>query len=208
MCNPMIAVAAITMASTAYQIQVQDAQAQYNADMQADNAKRNNEAVMDNWLLQNRAMNDQQRQDDDTASSERQKAMLAMQKAEATQRVGAGEAGLSGLSIDFLLNDIQRQGLDNVTSIDANLDSATAQRRYERQVMNKNANASFANLAAPFKAGNSGLGSALLIGGAGASSYMAAGGTFGSSGTTAATTASTSGNAAGGLKAPSGSFWK
>jgi hypothetical protein len=62
----------------------------------------------------------QQSQETAAASQQMLQQGNELRKAKATARVSAGEAGIAGLSVDDLLNDLDSQGLTNMNSIEAN----------------------------------------------------------------------------------------
>lgn len=62
----------------------------------------------------------QQSQETASASQQMFQQGNELRKAKATARVSAGEAGIAGLSVDDLLNDLDSQGLTNMNSIEAN----------------------------------------------------------------------------------------
>lgn len=182
MCGPAavpIAMMAMTAASTAYSIHEQNTQANYMAAVEKQNAERNNQALMDNYRLQTHQMNMQQLQENEATALEKHKQKLAVQKEVATQRVTAGEAGLSGLSIDSIFSDIIREGANNMTTLDRNLEDSNHQRATEMKALQQNTSA---GLQSPtfYKGSNNMLGAGLQIGSAALSGYVAGGGKFGS----------------------------
>lgn len=165
------------MAGTGVQIMESRNQQKYADEVARQNAEQANKAATENFLIQNRQLNQMELQDQMTANIEKNQQQLAAQKAAATQRVSAGEGGVSGLSIEGLFADIERQAGNNMTTIDRNLDSANAQRNFERKVVQNNTTAGFVNRSS-YKSGLGGLGAGLQIATAGLSGYAAAGGKF------------------------------
>lgn len=176
MCDP-ISMGIMMAASTGLGIMEQRGQQKYADGVAKTNAEQANRAATENFLIQNRQLNQMELQDNMNASTEKTQQALAAQKAVAAQRVSSGSAGVSGLSIDGLFADIERQAGNNMTALDRNLTSATDQRNFERKVVSANTNASFVNRSV-YKSKLGGLGSALQIASAGAGGYTAAGGKF------------------------------
>jgi hypothetical protein len=179
MCNPALAVAAITVASSAYSIHESNTQQNYAEAVAKQNAEMQNAAAEENYKLQNRQLNMQQLQESEATALEKHKQRLAVQREVATARVAAGESGVSGLSIDSLFADIIRQGANNMTTLDRNLADANDQRDIEKKALQNN---TWAGLQNPsfYKGSNGMLGAGLQIASSGLSAYSAAGGTFGS----------------------------
>jgi len=175
MCGPAVIPAVIAAASTAYAIQEQNTQANYMAAVEKQNAERSNQALMDNYRLQSHQLNLQQLQENEATALEKHKQKLAVQKEVASQRVAAGEAGLSGLSIDSIFADIIREGANNMTTLDRNLQDSNDQRAVEMKTLQNNTSA---GLQSPsfYKGSNNMLSAGLQIGSAAAGSYSAAGG--------------------------------
>lgn len=176
MCDP-VSMGIMMAASTGLGIMEQRGQQKYAEGVAQTNADQANKAATENFLVQNRQLNQMELQDNMNANIEKAQMALGAQKAVATQRVSSGSAGVSGLSIDSLFADIDRQAGNNMTTIDRNLESATDQRNFERKVVRNNTNASFVNRSV-YKSKMGGLGSALQIASAGAGGYMQAGGKF------------------------------
>ncbi len=123
MCNPATAVLAlgalsiVTSAATGIiqyvgQRQQADAQTQYQAAlMQARNQEIQDNMALANesFLQQSQQLHLRDQQEDESASQDIQKVQIEAAKARATARVAAGEAGVSGLSVDSLLADFYRQ---------------------------------------------------------------------------------------------------
>jgi hypothetical protein len=174
----MIAVAAFTAATTAYSISEQRSQAAWQADVDQQNADRANEANLENYKLQNQQLNLQELQENEQAAQEKHKQALAVQKGVAEARVSAGEAGVSGLSIDSIFADVVRQGAENMTTIDRNLADSQQQRDADRKVLYNNTLAGVQNPQS-YKSKTANLGAGLQIIGSGLGGYTSAGGKFG-----------------------------
>lgn len=132
MCTPMslaVAAVAMTAASSVSSVIAQQQQAQETADAQ----NKYNRQIEQNQLIarnQNLAGLEMERKTAfQDATEQINQNTLAARKAEATARVSAGEAGLSGLSVDSLLRDLAGQ---------AGYDNATATENYLRQNTNIN----------------------------------------------------------------------
>lgn len=175
MCNPALAVAALTVASTAYSINEANTQQNYAEAVAKQNAEMQNQAAMENYKLQNRQLNMQQLQESEATALEKHKQRLAVQREVATARVAAGESGVAGLSIDSLFSDIIRQGANNMTTLDRNLADANDQRDIEKKALQNN---TWAGLQNPsfYKGKHQTLGAGLQIASSGAGAYTTAGG--------------------------------
>ena len=178
MCNPAIAVAAFTAAASAYSINEQATQANYQQAAAERNADNQNKANQENYKLQNSQINQQELQEGTQAAQLKQQQKLDAQKQVASARVAAGEAGVSGLSIDSIFSDVVRQASNNITTIDNNLADSNAQRATERKVLQNNTEAGMQNPSF-YKGGNALLGAGLQIGTSAIGAYSAAGGKFG-----------------------------
>jgi hypothetical protein len=90
------------------------------ADAQSDANKVQAESARDAYRsnLDQTIVEQDQEKASATQSSLQQRQELM--KAQASARTAAGESGISGLSVDDLLNDLDSQGLDNMNSIEAN----------------------------------------------------------------------------------------
>ena len=170
--------AGLSVASTAYSINEQNSQQNYYEAVTKQNAALQNQANQENYLLQNRQLNLQQSQEEEATALERQKQLMAVQKEVASQRVAAGEGGLSGLSLDSIFADVIRQGANNLTTMDRNLADSSTQRDVEKKTLQ---NSTWAGLQNPsfYKGKNQMLGAGLQIASAGVGAYTQAGGKFG-----------------------------
>lgn len=105
MCAPMLGMAVGIMSSVAqFQAQSQQAKAQ-EATYQAN--KANAEHAM---RINYSQLNLRQVQEGEKVTQESQKAAIDVAKAKAQFRTNAAEANVSGLSVDNVVSDIQRQG--------------------------------------------------------------------------------------------------
>lgn len=87
-----------------------------------DTARRANQSFVD----QTKQLNIQQSQRQAQASQQLQEKQKQTRKAQATARVAAGEAGVSGLSVDALLSDYEAQSALFESSIQTNLANSQA----------------------------------------------------------------------------------
>lgn len=126
MCAPM-AMAGLTLAlgvaqagaGLAGQMAAYDAQ----ADQYKENAKAANRAAMVNYHFQNKRIQEER------AAAALEKQDVAMQTREARERafVAAGEAGVSGFSVDNLLAEFTARGATYRNRVDQNLEMTTTQ---------------------------------------------------------------------------------
>ncbi|QDB71023.1 internal protein B [Bordetella phage vB_BbrP_BB8] len=122
MCGPAaipLATLAISAVSTVFTVVSQQNQAQAAADAQNafNRQQEQNALVARNANLANLEV-ERNTALDDTREQINQNTM-ALRRAQATARVSAGEAGVSGLSVDALLRDLAGQaGYDNATAVE------------------------------------------------------------------------------------------
>jgi hypothetical protein len=138
-----------TVAGFVGQSQQAHAQASYQAQMvQARNAQMsaNNQAALE-------AFNNQQRQtllgqtEQDTANSQKtNQKQTEMLQAEARARTSAGEAGVSGVSVDALLNDFYRQEAVFRDSVRQNSEFGNLRTQSDLAAYRQTAQARMANL--------------------------------------------------------------
>lgn len=105
MCSPLIASSIIGAAGTASSLigQSQQASAQRQAQAIASRQER------ERYLAEVSAMRSQQQQEAIGRSQNIEESSRRAMEARATATVAAGEAGVSGLSVDALLGDLSRQ---------------------------------------------------------------------------------------------------
>lgn len=108
-CEPttalMITSLVLSAASTTASLVGQKKQADAQADYQENLAEANVKAAQ----VQSAQVRDQQAQANEATTRESQQASLASRKASSTATVAAGEAGVSGNSVDALLRDYRGQ---------------------------------------------------------------------------------------------------
>ena len=110
------------------------------AATQADNVQRANDAAMTAYELDTQKMGLAEVQQMDAAADEKLRLQLDTQKAVATARAASAESGLAGYSLDAQEDDITRQGLDNITTLDANVEAYQANQSLERKTLHEAAN--------------------------------------------------------------------
>ena len=105
MCSPLIASTVIGAAQTASSLIGQRQQAQMQEQAQAIASRQERER----YLAEVSAMRTQQQQEKIAETQRLQESSRRAMEARSTATVSAGEAGVSGLSVDALLGDISRQ---------------------------------------------------------------------------------------------------
>ena len=104
MCPPLIA-AGLAVASAGAQIHGQKQQAKTQAKVQANASA----AERERYLREVSSMRVQQGQEEVAAAQRVNESARKAREARATARVSAGEAGVAGLSVDALINDLTRE---------------------------------------------------------------------------------------------------
>ena len=104
MCPPVVAVA-LGVAQAGMQIQGQRQMAKTQEKAQANASK----AERQRYLHEVSSMRIQQGQEQVAAAQRLQESTKKAREARATARVSAGEAGVAGLSVDALINDLTRK---------------------------------------------------------------------------------------------------
>lgn len=169
MCNPAaaIAVAALVMtsASTYAQYEAQTEQANsmnaYQNALRAQNIENSKAA----YLADNTLLNKRLEQERSAAAEEKLKSTIEGEKIKARAVTSAGEANVSGLSVDRLLSGIERDVAFNQGTIKRNLVNTEAQAEANRELL-KSSFQSNANSVSPgMYMGPSGLATGLAIGG-------------------------------------------
>lgn len=129
MCEPTTIAIGLAVASGVSTVvgQVQAASAQSKANA------RSQELIVRNQNLQIQALQNREDEESKRASEELFDNQRAENAAIARARVSAGEAGVSGLSIDALLNDLEFQGNENALDIEQNFDFNQRQRQLEAE---------------------------------------------------------------------------
>lgn len=145
MCAPPIAMAALSIASTAAglygQMQQANAMEDYNKDMARNATIANNQ--------RNAQINQRQIQERDSAQGRIMQNNLEATRAKAAAKVSASSAGVSGLSVDALINDMgASQGRYNA-SVGENLRASTAAADWDRVASYNNMASTINGLRAP-----------------------------------------------------------
>lgn len=108
-----IVVAVASAAATYYQ-QEQAAQAQQRyqkglVEAQDEAIKQNAALANEAYIRQTKALQEQQRERDESRALQEQQVSASAEAARATAQVAAGEAGVAGLSVNALIDDFTRQ---------------------------------------------------------------------------------------------------
>jgi hypothetical protein len=139
----MVASLAISAVSAASSVQGQKYAAEAQAEQQKNLTAANN-AVAGEQIAQLRLQEAQSRE---ASARENEKARLATQKAKASAVVGAGEAGVSGASVDALLGEygmqlgqfreaVNRQGQLSTTAVNSQIESIRTGSRFQNLQIN------------------------------------------------------------------------
>lgn len=126
MCELMTALA-VASAGMSYMGQAQAAKAQEAANRQAT------ALALQNQQLQIRALQNQEDEDRAATQNEVLSNSRAADAARATSMVAAGEAGVSGLSVDALLGDLVMQETNNRNNLLTSQDYRQRQRQLDRE---------------------------------------------------------------------------
>ena len=108
MCAPLIIPAVLGIATTVLTIQGQKQQAKAQAKVQRNASV----AERERYLREVSSMRTQQGQEQVAAAQRIQASTKKAREARSTARVSAGEAGVAGLSVDALINDLTREEAD------------------------------------------------------------------------------------------------
>jgi hypothetical protein len=128
MCDP-VTMAVLTVAQGAAQYQEDVAQAQQQqADFDANRLAANDARDLKVQTLNQRAI-----QEAEAASEEKMRLGIAALEGEGAALVAQGESGLSGNSMDLLLQDYEAQKLRGVTTINRNLENVEKQIALEKR---------------------------------------------------------------------------
>lgn len=128
MCDPVtMAVLTVAQGAAEYQegvAQAQQQQARFDANRLAANEARD---------LKVQTLNQRAIQEAEAASEEKMRLGIAALEGEGAALVAAGEAGVSGSSVDLLLQDYEAQKLRGVTTINRNLENVEKQIALEKR---------------------------------------------------------------------------
>lgn len=136
----MLITIAISIATTAATMAAQAQQAAQQQKYQNAQQAARDQQIAQNYALSIEAYNREttqlqakQRQADEGAVQKDQESSLASARAQATARVGAGEAGVAGASVDALLGDFMGQEARYRESVYSNLENQRQQTNAEIQ---------------------------------------------------------------------------
>ena len=128
MCEPTVmAVLAVAQGVSEYQqgvAQAQSDQARFDANRLAANDARD---------LKIQSLNQRAIQENEAAAEEKMRLGIQALEGEGAALVAAGEAGVSGSSVDLLLQDYTAQKLRGVTTINRNLENVEKQIELEKR---------------------------------------------------------------------------
>lgn len=168
MCEPTtiaIAALALTAASTYANYEAQTEQANSMNAYQNSLREQNIENSKAAYLADNELLNRRLEQERNAAAEEKLKGTIEGEKIKAKATTAAGEANVSGLSVDRLLTGIERDVAFNQGTIKRNLVNTEAQAEANRELL-KSSFQSNANSVSPgMYMGPSGLATGLAIGG-------------------------------------------
>lgn len=178
MCEPMtiaaFAAAGLAAGSGIMQYQGAKAQASYQTQLSEANKQNAVSAMAEGY----QALGLRQQQEQDAASDSIQNRRLQALRETATTSVAAGEGGVSGFSVQRVLQDIGAVASRDVATVEQNRDWAISQLGSEASGVRSSAVSRISSVQ-PGIAPN-GWAAALKIGADGLSAYSAAGGKFGS----------------------------
>lgn len=109
MCDPVSIAIGLGVAQAGMQVQGQRQQAKAQAKVQSNASA----AEKQRYLAEVSSMRVQQGQEQVAAAQRIQASSKKAREARATARVSAGEAGVAGLSVDALINDLTRKEAEN-----------------------------------------------------------------------------------------------
>lgn len=132
MCDLMTAQIALQAASGIASHNAANAQARAQNKAYLQNAENARMAMLNDA----RAINQRQDQENMAAAQERFTKMIEAERLAAKQQVTAGESGVAaGNNLNYLLNNIEREKLREVQTINTNLDFTTSQLASERDAL-------------------------------------------------------------------------
>lgn len=129
MCDPVSAMVGLTIGAGA--LDFVGGMQQASAQESANNASR--DLAIRNQNLQIQALNNQAEEDAKVTADKMFESNRAAREQQATARVSSGEAGVSGLSVDALLGDFDRQAGENSATFLQSLSFADRQRQIDRE---------------------------------------------------------------------------
>lgn len=108
-CNPMLFIAVASLAVSAYSAGAQIDSQRRAANQQADYITANSKQNVKIAQAQSEQVREQQAQQNESTARDVQQNLIANRKAEDAAQVAAGQSGVTGNSIDVLLNDFKMQ---------------------------------------------------------------------------------------------------
>ena len=137
MCDPVTIAATMAVAQTATTVIGQQQMAKTQAEVQ----RRASAAERQRYLHEVSSMRIQQGQEQVAAAQKMSESARKATEARATARVSAGEAGVAGLSVDALINDLTRQEAE----YSFNVQKQTQMSDVNRQLQLRDAGLGFTN---------------------------------------------------------------
>jgi len=144
-----------------------DAQAEAQQERVNQQAEIARESFIQDAFLENQRLAQQREQ----AAQESQKTSEQALEKKSQARVSAGESGVSGLNVDALVRDFERQEAEFRSSMQQNVDARAAQAERRKDALRTKAQGRIANIPTQPISSPSPLGAALKIGGAAASQF-------------------------------------
>lgn len=140
MCNPVAALAVVSVLSAAASYAGQEQQAKNQQKFAKSQAEAGAAAARKDFDLQNQVESSRQLQEAEGASQAVQQVQREAAMAKASTRVAAGEAGVAGLSVDQLLSEFDQQESAARYNINRNRAFSVDQSQLARQGIAANAN--------------------------------------------------------------------
>lgn len=177
MCEPVsIAMAAMAVVGSLAQSKAQNDAIEADNAFQTERFNQTQDNANKNFLQQAAQANLRLVQEEEAGSQEIQKTNIQKAHAKADATVSAGEAGVSGISVDALLADFSRSADSNNEATRRNLDFIGDQTQKDIEGFATAAANQQIKVLPNLRSGESSFVSLLKAGGAGASAYGAAGG--------------------------------
>lgn len=139
MCEPITIATGLAIAATAYQAYSTDQNIKAQNAASAQAAKEGSKLANESFIAQAGQANLRDAQESEAASTELTSSAKKAAEARATARVSAGEAGVSGVSVDALINDFYDQEAGYSQGVQRNLELGRDQTKAELQGFRSNA---------------------------------------------------------------------
>lgn len=172
MCEMMAMATALQVATTAYQTYSADQQVDAQNDFAKQQAKEGSKLARESFIAQAGQMNLRDSQEAEAASTELTTSAKKAAEARATARVSAGEAGVSGVSVDALINDFYDQEAGYSEGVKRNLELGRDQTKAELHGLRSNALDRSLSFKRPLAQRPSYLAAGITAGGQAAQGYM------------------------------------